>query len=188
MRGMEVILVVASRHKSRQVARYKFYQVMDTLYSDDDRQYLQLMQDNIVRMANNSANCKNWMITLSAGFLALSCSINELNGWLILAIVPVFVFWYLDTLYLEMERKMRNRELDFIIKAKSGDFDAYKAALYNFAPLEKKNISEDEKEQGFVLTNDRTFSKSVQPLYLCFILLIVAVEAILNFQTIVALF
>ena len=33
MRGMEVILVVASRHKSRQVARYKFYQIMDTLYN-----------------------------------------------------------------------------------------------------------------------------------------------------------
>lgn len=161
---------------------------MDTIYNDDDRQYLQLMQDNIVRMANNSANCKNWMVSLSVGFLALSCSISELNGWLILSIAPVLVFWYLDTLYLELERKMRNRELDFIIKAKSGDLNAYKAALYNFAPLEKKSISEEEKKQGFLLTHDRTFSKSVQPLYLCFILLIVVIEVILNFQTIITLF
>lgn len=161
---------------------------MDAIYNDDDRHYLQLMQDNIARMANNSANCKNWMVTLSSGFLAISCSIQELNGWLILAVVPVLVFWYLDTLYLELERKMRNRELDFIIKAKSGVLEAYKAALYNFAPLEKKRLSEEEKKQGFVLTNDRTFSKSVQPLYLCFILLIVVVEVVLNFHTIITLF
>lgn len=158
------------------------------MFNEDDRHYLQLMQDNITRMANNSANCKNWMVTLSAGFLAISCSIQVLNGWLILAVAPVLVFWYLDTLYLELERQMRNRELDFIIKAKAGEVDAYKAALYNFAPLEKKSISEDEKKQGFKLTNDRTFSKSVQPLYLCFIILIVVVELVLNFQSIISIF
>lgn len=161
---------------------------MDAMFNEDDRHYLQLMQDNITRMANNSANCKNWMVTLSAGFLAISCSIQVLNGWLILAVAPVLVFWYLDTLYLELERQMRNRELDFIIKAKAGEVDAYKAALYNFAPLEKKSISEDEKKQGFKLTNDRTFSKSVQPLYLCFIILIVVVELVLNFQSIISIF
>mgnify|MGYP006890814648 CR=1 FL=1 len=30
-------------------------------FSDDDRLYLQMMQDNITRMAINSTNCKSWM-------------------------------------------------------------------------------------------------------------------------------
>lgn len=28
------------------------------MYNEDDRQYLQMMQENISRMASNSANCK----------------------------------------------------------------------------------------------------------------------------------
>ena len=60
-------------------------QYMDS-YSNDDRQYLQMMQDNITRLANNSANCKTWMVTLVAGICAIGCSISTLNGWILLAI------------------------------------------------------------------------------------------------------
>ena len=38
-------------------------------FSDDDRLYLQMMQDNITRMAINSTNCKSWMVMLMSGFL-----------------------------------------------------------------------------------------------------------------------
>lgn len=72
-------------------------------FSDDDRLYLQMMQDNITRMAINSTNCKSWMVMLMSGFLALGCSINDLNGWIWIAIIPVIIFWYLDSYYLEME-------------------------------------------------------------------------------------
>ena len=48
-------------------------------FSDDDRLYLQMMQDNITRMAINSTNCKSWMVMLMSGFLALGCSINDYN-------------------------------------------------------------------------------------------------------------
>ena len=39
-------------------------------YSEDDRQYLQMMQDNITRMAANSSNCKSWLVTIVAAFPA----------------------------------------------------------------------------------------------------------------------
>ena len=82
---------------------------MSNIFSDDDRQYLQMMQDNIARMANNSANCKTWMVTIVAGLCAIGCSIKDMNGWIFLAIIPVVVFWYLDTFYLKKKKKMRNR-------------------------------------------------------------------------------
>lgn len=53
----------------------------DNLYNDDDRQYLEMMQGSIERMATNSSNCKAWMVTIVAAVMALQCSIDALNVW-----------------------------------------------------------------------------------------------------------
>ena len=159
-------------------------------YSDDDRQYLQMMQENIARMASNSSNCKGWLVTLVAGFLAVGCGIKDLNGWIILAVLPTLAFWYLDVFYLHLERKMRNRELDFIIKAKLLAEDAennanialYNDALYNFAPLTKENLTAEDKIHGFIKTNDRWFSESERPFYLCVLGAILVITIILNWN------
>lgn len=160
-------------------------------YSDDARQYLQMMQENISRMAGNSSNCKSWLVTIVAGMLAISCGIETLNGWIVLAVLPTLAFWYLDVFYLHLERKMRNRELDFILKAKAMGAEAneatislYNVALYNFAPLNKESLSDEEKAQGFVLTNDRWMSESVKPFYLCVSGAIVLITVILNWNSI----
>lgn len=79
------------------------------LYNDDDRQYLQMMQSNIERMAANSANCKTWMVAFVTAFMALGSSIAVARYWLLLGIIPILLFWYLDTFYLHLERAMRNR-------------------------------------------------------------------------------
>ena len=157
-------------------------------FSDDDRLYLQMMQDNITRMAINSTNCKSWMVMLMSGFLALGCSINDLNGWIWIAIIPVIIFWYLDSYYLEMERKMRNRELDFIIKAKGkDDIEAYNKALYNFKPLSMNSISHEQEIQGFVITNNRWYTSSIIPLYGGTIMIIIVLTVIINFDSILKL-
>lgn len=148
----------------------------ENFYSDDDRQYLQMMQDNISRMANNSANCKTWVVTLVAGLFAIGAGIDQLNGWLALTIVPILAFWYLDTFYLHLERGMRNRQKDFLNKAKANyaitdDLEvevrksiqnAYLEALYVFAPMP---IKKSDLSKGFVSTVDRFFSKSTAPFY-----------------------
>ena len=150
--------------------------------------YLQMMQDNITRMAINSTNCKSWMVMLMSGFLALGCSINDLNGWIWIAIIPVIIFWYLDSYYLEMERKMRNRELDFIIKAKGkDDIEAYNKALYNFKPLSMNSISHEQEIQGFVITNNRWYTSSIIPLYGGTIMIIIVLTVIINFDSILKL-
>ena len=93
---------------------------MDNLdITEDGRLYLQMMQDNIIRMATNSANAKTWLVTIVAAFLAMSCNINNFDYWLLLAIAPICVFWYLDAYYLNIERGLRNREQRFINICKS---------------------------------------------------------------------
>jgi hypothetical protein len=128
------------------------------------------------------------MVMLMSGFLALGCSINDLNGWIWIAIIPVIIFWYLDSYYLEMERKMRNRELDFIIKAKGkDDIEAYNKALYNFKPLSMNSISHEQEIQGFVITNNRWYTSSIIPLYGGTIMIIIVLTVIINFDSILKL-
>lgn len=45
------------------------------IYNDDDRLYLQMMQENIARMAGNSANCKTWLVTLVAAMLTTGIAV-----------------------------------------------------------------------------------------------------------------
>ena len=165
-------------------------------YSEDDRQYLQMMQENITRMASNSNSCKSWSVTIVAAFLALSCGIDALNGWILLAEQPAVAFWYLDVFYLHLERRMRNRELDFIIKAKALADDAdnetkialYNSALYNFAPLSKDTLTDEEKALGYVRTNDRWYSESEKTFYLCVFVVLLLITIILNWDSICSVF
>lgn len=132
------------------------------LYNDDDRQYLQMMQNNIERMAANSANCKTWMVAFVTAFMALGSSIAVAKYWLLLGIIPILLFWYLDTFYLHLERAMRNRERDFLNKIAAGDNEGYRMVLFNFKPM---MVKKEEAKDGLVATNDRLFSKSTAPFY-----------------------
>ena len=132
------------------------------IYNDDDRQYLQMMQSNIERMAANSANCKTWMVAFVTAFMALGSSIAVARYWLLLGIIPILLFWYLDTFYLHLERAMRNRERDFLNKVAVGDNDGYRIALFNFKPM---MVKKEEAKDGLVATNDSWFSKSSAPFY-----------------------
>ena len=141
------------------------------LYNEDDRQYLQMMQSNIERMAANSANCKTWMVAFVTAFMALGSSVAVAKYWLALGIIPVLLFWYLDTFYLHLERGMCNRERDFLNKCKGDNEQEYKEAIFNFKPL---MVKEEDKAKGLVATNDRWFSKSTAPFY-CIAIVAIAI-------------
>ena len=154
--------------------------------NDDDRQYLEMMQDNIERMAGNSANSKTWMVTIVSAMLALQCSIDELHGWILLGLLPIFFFWFLDVYYLHLERGMRNRETAFINIFRSNNFEGYEEALYNFKPymIKKKDLTEAEKQMGLVATNDRWFTKSIISFYGMTLVVVVLISIVLNWVSI----
>lgn len=148
------------------------------LYNEDARQYLQMMQENITRMANNSANCKTWLVTLTTGLLAIGASIESLNGWLFLTLLPIFIFWSMDAYYLKIERGLRNRERLFINIVTADGFDntAYKEALFNFKP----NYSSTRDEDASIVETEKIkWSESVRPFYLMFLLIAVVVVVVI---------
>ena len=133
-------------------------------------------------MAANSANCKTWMVTIVSAMMALQCTVDDLNGWILLGILPIALFWYLDVYYLHLERGMRNREMVFVNILKSNDLAGYEEALFNFKPLmiKKDELTKDRAQAGFVATDDRWLTKSVVPFYGMALVAVVIIWAVLN--------
>jgi hypothetical protein len=68
--------------------------------------HLEFIQGIITRMNTNSFQIKSWSITINAALLALYASNNN-EKYLLIAIAPTLLFWFLDSYYLQQERKFR---------------------------------------------------------------------------------
>lgn len=159
-------------------------------FNDDERQYIEMLQGNIERMAGNSSNCKSWMVTIVSALMALQCTINALNGWILLGILPILLFWYLDVYYLHLERGMRNLETVFLNMFRDEDFEKYDKNLFNFKPymIKKKDLTKKQEGQGLVATNDRWFTKSVISFYGITFVAVILISVVLNWTKISGLF
>lgn len=68
---------------------------------------IDLIQNCINRMANNSFLLKGWMVSLVAVILALIEKEISLIILCLILLIPVLSFWYLDAFFLHAERKYR---------------------------------------------------------------------------------
>ena len=68
--------------------------------------HLEMIQEVISRMANNSFALKGWTVTLAAGIFALSGDAIGTNFWFLF--LPIIIFLGLDTFYLSKERSYRS--------------------------------------------------------------------------------
>ena len=92
---------------------------------NDIEKFVDILQNNISRMGNNSSQCKNWCITITSALLVLGLK-NECNhGIMWLMLLPTLLFWFLDSLYLQIEFAFRRLYSDFITECKKmGDDQA----------------------------------------------------------------
>ena len=82
--------------------------------------HLQIMQDVIRRMAENSRSCKVWCVTLVSATLVLVAQTGNSQNAL-LALVPAAIFFVLDTYYLALERSFRNAYDSFVERLHRGE-------------------------------------------------------------------
>ena len=146
-------------------------EMKECIYNEDDRLYLQMLQGNIKRMSENSSKCKIWAIALVSAFLTLNINvIDNTDSEALIAVIaiPIFIFWYLDGLYLKYERGLRNREIEFLNNIET---EKYKEMLFNFEPL----LTRKSKDKGFVSTKRAMWSKSVAPFYITIIIVSIMV-------------
>lgn len=113
-------------------------------------QYVNLLQENITRMANNSANCKNWLVAIIVGALAITDTNNSLislPNMLFMLKWIAGIFFFLDCLYLGIERDFVNAEKAFVkaCKANNPNEDDIKKYLMSFSKtIDIENKTSDE--------------------------------------------
>lgn len=69
--------------------------------------YLQMIEGVIDRMGHNSFQLKGWAVTLMTIVGALSLVKNGNIAIMVMGVIPLVVFWILDSYYLQLERKYR---------------------------------------------------------------------------------
>ena len=82
--------------------------------------YLTIIQSVISRMAANSSSCKTWCITLVSAIVVI-ISKNDDPNYVWIAIIPILLFFFLDTYYLSLERQFREVYNSFIRKLHHGE-------------------------------------------------------------------
>lgn len=130
-------------------------------YSDDERMHLSFIQGVINRMNSNSFSMKGWMVTVVAALAALyaGSTSQQAEVYLYIAIIPVVIFWCLDTYYLQLEKKYRMLYDDVV----AGSADLYSMDIDNY--------------KGKVCFFKVMFSKTELPVYLpVLVLLVVALK------------
>lgn len=142
---------------------------------DDIRQYLQMLQDTIKRMASNSSSCKNWMITLVTALLALMIGVDELRKYTWLAIIPVLMFWGLDFYYLLLENRFRKHQREFVNQVSQQNQTSWKSTIYSFdLRIPASNFERELKKKCFN-------SPSIKYFYPVFASLIVGISLLFVF-------
>lgn len=68
--------------------------------------HLEMIEAIIERMAKNSFQLKGWSITLISLVSAISAQGSD-KRFIILAIIPILGFWFLDSFYLQQERNYK---------------------------------------------------------------------------------
>ncbi len=129
--------------------------------------YISYLQDIINRMAANSSNCKNWLITIIAALLAIGACKEDIlkNFWL--CYIPIVLFMLLDSYYLGLERQFRNIQKNFVEVAKSDDVIKTKNLIYKF------DESKDSKAFNRTIRAIGSFS-----IYFFYVAMIVAISLV----------
>lgn len=146
---------------------------------------IDLIQDCIKRMANNSFLLKGWSISLVAVVLALSE--KNINPYFLgfVVLVPLFSFWYLDAFFLYTE-KLYRKMYDWVIveRPKSNNDKMYNLNPHRFKnelKISKWNKKSQQMENTGKLETVRTvmWSVTLRTFYFIPISLVVLVLVVL---------
>lgn len=103
-------------------------------FTETDRHFIGLLHDTINRMANNSANCKNWFMAVVAAVIAFVANNPESADVLWVLVLIDLLFYGLDSYYLQLEKNFRDIECNFVqaLKYSTEDRTMVDTLLYNF--------------------------------------------------------
>lgn len=104
---------------------------MEREFTEDDRLYLQFLQNNISRMNTNSTQAKGWCLAIVAALLAIFAETKNCL-FLLICIIPVILFCILDAQYLQQEHKFIGMYNDYISE-KEDKTEVYSMPMKSYA-------------------------------------------------------
>ena len=107
-------------------------EIMDSNFENPAVQhFISYLEGIINRMAANSANCKNWLLAIIAGCMAMQPSMQGVVDKIWLAYPLIALFCILDSYYLGCEKYYRDMVNDFVKEVRK-DGEQYVPFLYKF--------------------------------------------------------
>lgn len=117
--------------------------------NNDQLKHLDYIQAIITRLNSNSFMIKGWCITITSALLALSAS-SKNTAIIVVAYIPIIVFWLLDSFYLHTERKFRGLYKEAIkTPSQVGLFDLN---------IEQEFITKDKKNSFWAVAKSNTIA------------------------------
>lgn len=139
---------------------------------EDKRQHLEFIQNVITRMNTNSFQIKGLAITIVTALMVIYASTSKVI-FIFLGIPPMLLFWFLDSYYLQQERKFRGVYNDV-----TGLKDIIKVRPYEM-PIQKYTKKIDKQ---FSYSNV-FFSKTILWLYLSIIIFLIIIGILLIYKS-----
>ena len=138
---------------------------------EDKRQHLGFIQNVITRMNTNSFQIKGLAITIVTALMAIYASTKN-ETFIFLGIPPLLLFWFLDSYYLQQERKFRGVYNDV-----TGLKDKIKIRPYEM-PIQKYTKEIDKQFSYWNVF----FSPTIKWLYFSVILFLLLIGLILTYK------
>lgn len=135
--------------------------------TQEKMQHLEFIQNSITRMNTNSFQIKGIAITIVTALLAIYVS-NKNICFIFLPIIPTILFWFLDSYYLQQERKLRGIYNDVAGLNSLNSVRDYEMPLSSYTG------------NGFSFT-ESFWSKTIAWIYLTIILILLCVGLLLVF-------
>lgn len=131
---------------------------------DNKIKHLEMIESVVQRMADNSFKLKEWTVAMVGIIGALSAQGTDKRFFLLVSI-PMLAFWFLDSLYLQLERKYR--ELYNYVREKQEEIDF------------SMDISKFSSENNTLRYIDCLFSKTEAGFYIPIGIVIIILAVIL---------
>ena len=121
---------------------------------NDIEKYIDILQNSIVRMANNSSQCKTWCLTISSALIVMFIKGECSKQFMWLMLLPPILFWFIDAYYLHLENAFRDIYNSFINECKSSEEHQAPDTTYQI------NV-----KSSFLKTIAKMFTMSTFPFY-----------------------
>lgn len=140
------------------------------VFNEDQRKHIDIVESIITRMSENSKQMKEWCIAISSAIVGISFTI-DCKWFILMTIIVVVLFGYLDTYYLMLERQYRHL-YDDIVKIGTdnkpcGNIPLYSTLIESYEKDKSNNANDNASKNNEDMK--KTFkSKSIRPFYVTF--------------------